>query len=182
MSGLVDGVINVQSATYGRKDKELCSIGRPPTELANTNCLQAVPLISQICNGRRECEINPHTFSLPDPCYGTYKYFTTTYECIPAWTSLTCEAGYSKLNCGNYVIQINTANYGRTDSTICSAGRPSGQITNTNCFAPKTFTEVSKQCNGKHSCYVHASHTIFSDPCFGTYKYLEISYFCLPVH
>uniref|UniRef100_A0A8C2DAR8 SUEL-type lectin domain-containing protein n=1 Tax=Cyprinus carpio TaxID=7962 RepID=A0A8C2DAR8_CYPCA len=81
------------------------------------------------------------------------------------------------LHIENGRIQINTANYGRTDKTTCSEGRPSEQLQNTNCYSPNALAPV---CNGLESCEVCATHTVFTDPCFGTYKYLAISYFCLP--
>lgn len=33
-------------------------------------------------------------------------------------------------------------------------------------------------CNGKNSCTIRASNSVFGDPCVGTYKYLEVSYVC----
>ncbi|KAI4904878.1 hypothetical protein NFI96_011573 [Prochilodus magdalenae] len=97
---------------------------------------------------------------------------------LPPGVSVTCELGYSTLDCGDDVIQINSANYGRTDTTTCSALL--GLFTlNTNCYAPDTFSIVSAWCNGRSKCTVEASYTIFTDPCFGTYKYLKIAYSCV---
>uniref|UniRef100_A0A8C1PIF5 SUEL-type lectin domain-containing protein n=1 Tax=Cyprinus carpio TaxID=7962 RepID=A0A8C1PIF5_CYPCA len=73
---------------------------------------------------------------------------------------------------------INTANYGRTDKTTCSKGHPFEQLQNTNCSSPNALAPVSKSCNGLESCEVFATHTVFTDRCIGTYKYLAISYFC----
>ena len=33
-------------------------------------------------------------------------------------------------------------------------------------------------CNGKNSCSIQASNSVFGDPCPGTYKYLELAYVC----
>uniref|UniRef100_A0A8C1VS50 SUEL-type lectin domain-containing protein n=1 Tax=Cyprinus carpio TaxID=7962 RepID=A0A8C1VS50_CYPCA len=77
-------------------------------------------------------------------------------------------------------LQINTANYGRTDKTTCSEGRPYEQLQNTNCSSPNALVPVSKSCNRMESWEVFATHTVFTDPCIGTYKYLAISYFCVP--
>ncbi|XP_042618642.1 L-rhamnose-binding lectin CSL2-like [Cyprinus carpio] len=174
------GVISVQSATCGRTSSQICSVGRPPSETSNTQCSIDVPAIFKRCNGLRECEFNTQGLAPKDPCFGTYKYYTTNYICIPAETSVTCHGGYGYLKCENGRIQINTANYGRTDKTTCSEGRPSEQLQNTNCYSPNALAPVSKSCNGLESCEVCATHTVFTDPCFGTYKYLAISYFCLP--
>ncbi len=77
----------------------------------------------------RECELNTQGLAPQDPCYGTYKYYTTNYICIPAGEgfffflhfpvnlnmsfsvqacnyrllpeiSVTCHGGYSYLKCG----------------------------------------------------------------------------------
>src|SRR4029434_2160581 len=42
-------------------------------------------------------------------------------------------------NLGSNVIHIHKANYGRTDKTTCSSGRPANQLSNTNCYAPTTL-------------------------------------------
>uniref|UniRef100_A0A8C1VGC0 SUEL-type lectin domain-containing protein n=1 Tax=Cyprinus carpio TaxID=7962 RepID=A0A8C1VGC0_CYPCA len=81
------------------------------------------------------------------------------------------------LHVENSRIQINTANYGRTDKTTCSEGRPNEQLQNSNCYSPNALAPVSKSCNGLESCEVFATHTVFTDPCFGIYKYLAISYY-----
>ncbi|KAK2898937.1 hypothetical protein Q8A67_010355 [Cirrhinus molitorella] len=174
------GVISVQSATFGRTSSQICSIGRPPSETSNTHCSMDVPVIYKRCNGLRECGINTLELFTTDPCFGTYKYYTTNYICIPAETSVTCHGGYGYLKCENGKIQINTANYGRTNKITCSEGRPSEQVQNTNCYSPNALAFVSNRCNGLQSCEVFATETLFTDPCFGTYKYLAISYFCIP--
>ncbi|XP_051964738.1 L-rhamnose-binding lectin CSL2-like isoform X4 [Xyrauchen texanus] len=174
------GVIRVQSATFGRTSSQICSVGQPVSQTSNIKCSMDISIISKRCNGLRECEINTQGLTAADPCYGTYKYYTTNYICVPAKTSVTCNGGYSYLYCEYGRIQINTANYGRTDKITCSEGRPSSQTQNTNCYSPNALSPVAKRCNGQRSCEVFATHTVFTDPCFGTYKYLTVSYFCLP--
>uniref|UniRef100_A0A672RCU6 SUEL-type lectin domain-containing protein n=1 Tax=Sinocyclocheilus grahami TaxID=75366 RepID=A0A672RCU6_SINGR len=170
-----NGKIQINTANYGRTDKTTCSEGRPSEQLQNTNCYSpnALAPVSKRCNGLRECELNTQGLAPKDPCFGTYKYYTTNYICIPAETSVTCHGGYSYLKCENGKIQINTANYGRTDKTTCSEGRPSEQLQNTNCYSPNALAPV---CNGLESCEVFATHTVFTDPCFGIYKYLCASF------
>uniref|UniRef100_A0A672RCW7 SUEL-type lectin domain-containing protein n=1 Tax=Sinocyclocheilus grahami TaxID=75366 RepID=A0A672RCW7_SINGR len=169
-----NGKIQINTANYGRTDKTTCSEGRPSEQLQNTNCYSPNALAPVLLI---KCELNTQGLAPKDPCFGTYKYYTTNYICIPAETSVTCHGGYSYLKCENGKIQINTANYGRTDKTTCSEGRPSEQLQNTNCYSPNALAPV---CNGLESCEVFATHTVFTDPCFGIYKYLAISYFCLP--
>uniref|UniRef100_A0A672MZL8 L-rhamnose-binding lectin CSL3-like n=1 Tax=Sinocyclocheilus grahami TaxID=75366 RepID=A0A672MZL8_SINGR len=169
------GVISVQSATYGRTSSQICSFGRPQSQISNTWCSINVPVIYKRCDGLRTCGLNTQGLSTPDPCFGTYKYYTTNYICIPAETSVTCHGGYGYLKCKNGKIQINAANYGRTDKITCSHGRPSEQLQNTNCYSPNALINKcssSRICNGLENCEVYATHMIFTDPCFGTYKYL----------
>ncbi|XP_050972622.1 L-rhamnose-binding lectin CSL2 [Labeo rohita] len=174
------GVISVQSTTYGRTSSLICSFDRTPSEISNTQCSVDVSAVSKRCNGLRECETNTPGLAPRDPCPDTYKYYTTEYICIPAETSVTCGGEFNFLECGYGKIQINTANYGRTDKFTCSEGRPSSELQNTTCFSPNALSTVSKSCNGLESCLVFASRMTFTDPCVGTYKYLAISYFCVP--
>ncbi|KAI2661385.1 Rhamnose-binding lectin [Labeo rohita] len=199
------GVISVQSTTYGRTSSLICSFDRTPSEISNTQCSVDVSAVSKRCNGLRECETNTPGLAPRDPCPDTYKYYTTEYICIPAETSVTCGGEFNFLECGYGKIQINTANYGRTDKftcsegrpsndgtfihihsanygrtddSTCSAGRPASQLAKTDCYALNTETVVANVCEGKNSCSILASNSVFSDPCFGTFKYLYISYTC----
>uniref|UniRef100_A0A673LG77 SUEL-type lectin domain-containing protein n=1 Tax=Sinocyclocheilus rhinocerous TaxID=307959 RepID=A0A673LG77_9TELE len=139
------------------------------------------------CDGLRECEINTRGLE-QDPCFGTYKYYTTNHICIPAGfflflslfhflfikmsfsVSQILKCYFFYLHVDNGRIQINTANYGRTDKTTCSEGRPSEQLQNTNCYSPNALAPV---------CEVFATHTVFADPCVGIYYNLPNTA-CLP--
>ncbi|XP_034162483.2 L-rhamnose-binding lectin CSL3-like [Pangasianodon hypophthalmus] len=92
--------------------------------------------------------------------------------------SVTCEGGTAVLNCGNRRIRIIRAFYGRIDSTTCAAGRPRKQICNRHCSARGALHQVAARCNGRCYCQVPATNYVFSDPCYGTYKYLRIAYYC----
>ncbi|XP_048067226.1 L-rhamnose-binding lectin SML-like isoform X1 [Megalobrama amblycephala] len=174
------GVIRVQSATFGRTNSNICSVGRPQGQTSNTLCSVDVREVSKRCDGLSMCELNTQGLAEHDPCDGTYKYYTTNYTCIQAETSVTCHGGYAYLSCENGKIHINTANYGRTDKVTCSEGRPSSELQNSSCYSPNALAPVSKSCNGLESCELFATQTVFTDPCVGTYKYLAVSYFCLP--
>uniref|UniRef100_A0A673MKN9 SUEL-type lectin domain-containing protein n=1 Tax=Sinocyclocheilus rhinocerous TaxID=307959 RepID=A0A673MKN9_9TELE len=174
------GVISVQSATYGRTSSQICSFGRPQSQISNTWCSINVPVIYKRCNGLRACGLNTQGLSTPDPCFGTYKYYTTNYICIPAGSSLVCEHETSALTCEHgTVIRIHGANYGRADSSTCSTGRPPAQLSKTDCYSLNSHTTVASRCEGKSSCSILASNSVFSDPCFGTFKYLYIAYSCV---
>ncbi|XP_018584761.2 uncharacterized protein LOC108920449 [Scleropages formosus] len=173
--------IKVLHATYGRRDKTTCSNGRPPTEVAVANCYQPRTLqISSRCDGKNRCFATFPDPSFSDPCVGTYKYLEVTYRCYPAQINVACEGFLSSLDCGNNVIRILEANYGRRSRTICTTGRPQSQLENVNCLLPETFRVMSDRCDGKSRCEMLAENSIFTDPCYGTYKYLEVSYSCFP--
>merc|ERR1712038_761293 len=70
------------------------------------------------------------------------------------------------------VIKVRSANYGRTYPSTC------GQSSETSCYAPQSMSIVSQNCDGKQSCILRASNSIFGDPCFGVEKYLEVAYRC----
>ncbi|XP_031142411.1 L-rhamnose-binding lectin SML-like [Sander lucioperca] len=174
-----DGVISVQTALYGRADNVTCSEGRPPAQLANTNCSQAgtVDVLKKRCDGKRECELNIHVFCTSDPCKRTYKYLETTYTCLPAIHLDACEGSLAQLQCDQgQVIFVYGADYGRRDQTTCIYQRPPKAIQNIYCSRPTG--KVADSCNGKNSCTIAASNSVFGDPCVGTYKYLEVAYTC----
>ncbi|XP_066500002.1 rhamnose-binding lectin-like isoform X1 [Hoplias malabaricus] len=173
------GLIRVKSAIYGRTDSTVCSVGRPASETQNTQCSMNVSLISDMCNGRSVCEFRTDTLGLPDPCYGTYKYFNTTYDCVTGRSIVSCEGSYISLDCGDSVVNVLLAKYGRRDSTTCSAGRPVSEITKTDCYVKSSLATVKTICEGKNSCTLSATNDVFYDPCVGTYKYLSMTYTCV---
>ncbi|KAF4070587.1 hypothetical protein AMELA_G00287090 [Ameiurus melas] len=172
------GLIKVKSSLYGRTCNDTCNFNWSPSDTVNTSCSLRISTIADRCNGLRECELKTDLLDTPDPCYGTYKYYNTTYDCINGRVTVICERGYSTLDCGDGSIQIINANYGRADSLTCSSGLSNSLIKNTNCYAPNTLSAVAALCNGQRRCTVQASHTIFTDPCSDTVKYLTVSYFC----
>uniref|UniRef100_A0A3Q2YPA2 SUEL-type lectin domain-containing protein n=1 Tax=Hippocampus comes TaxID=109280 RepID=A0A3Q2YPA2_HIPCM len=127
--------------------------------LANTTCSH--------CNGKKSCELGLSGFRTPDPCVGTFKYLQTNFTCLEASMSPTCMGR---------VIAIYGADYGRRDRTTCSYRRAPHGLKNITCLQPTDL--VAQMCNGKFSCSVAASNAVFTDPCIGTYKYLEVSYAC----
>ncbi|XP_062314396.1 L-rhamnose-binding lectin CSL3-like [Osmerus eperlanus] len=173
-------VINVVSANYGRTDRVTCISGRPRHQIRNTNCLNPAtfPLVTSMCNGHTSCSLDASNSVFSDPCYGTYKYLHVIYNCIPPKTTVICEGQQATLNCGSSHINVVSANYGRTDRVTCITGRPPSQISNTNCLNPTTLLSVAGMCNGHTSCSLSASNSVFSDPCYGTYKYLYVTYTC----
>ncbi|XP_068071390.1 L-rhamnose-binding lectin CSL2 isoform X2 [Danio rerio] len=110
-------------------------------------------------------------------------YLSVTYYCLPPEirSSAVCENAIANFKCEDgSLIHIHAANYGRTDSSTCAAGRPASQTAKTNCYASNSQTLVANECEGKNSCSISASNGVFSDPCYGTYKYLYTAYSCIP--
>ncbi|XP_070696165.1 L-rhamnose-binding lectin SML-like [Pempheris klunzingeri] len=174
-----NGVILVQAVLYGRADRETCSEGRPPQQLADTKCAQqgTVDVLRRRCDGKRWCELNTDVVRTSNPCYGTFKYLQTNYTCYPAIQIVICEDSSTRLYCGDgQVIFLYGAYYGRRDQTTCSYKRPAAQVQNVYCSDP--VSKVAESCNGKNSCIIKASNSEFGDPCYGTYKYLEVAYLC----
>ncbi|KAK2898122.1 hypothetical protein Q8A73_014502 [Channa argus] len=130
-----------------------------------------------VCDGKRVCQINTNVLRTSDPCYGIYKYLDTIYTCIAEKRSVTCEGSVLNLQCDKgKVLYIHSADYGRHDQTTCSYQRPAGQVQNVQCSRASNI--VAQSCNGRNSCTVSASNSVFGDPCGGTYKYLEVAYIC----
>ncbi|XP_076847692.1 L-rhamnose-binding lectin CSL3-like [Brachyhypopomus gauderio] len=174
------GVLKIHSANYGRTDSTTCSAGRPRNQITNTNCYSpnALAKVTTMCEGKSTCLVPATNSVFSDSCYGTFKYLSIGFSCVDHKASVTCEGHQAALTCGAGVLTIHCANYGRTDSTTCSHGRPRTEVTKTNCYANKTLSVVAHMCGGKSSCVVPATNSVFSDPCVGTYKYLSIGYSC----
>ncbi|NP_001038891.2 uncharacterized protein LOC791752 precursor [Danio rerio] len=170
------GVISVISATFGRRSTDTCGPARPQNFMLTTRCSKDTPPVDKWCNGLSDCVVSKDRLA-SDPCIHAFKYYITTYTCIPAETSVTCEGEQSILKCvGHAKIQIIAANYGRTDGTTCPTKR---RRPNTNCSSPNSLDIVSNRCEGRKRCTISASNDVFSDPCVNTRKYLWIVYYCV---
>ncbi|KAI2649601.1 L-rhamnose-binding lectin CSL2 [Labeo rohita] len=170
------GFIKVLRASYGRTDRTTCAGGRPANQISNTHCFREASLhlmsarvlkLYQIlvivcsrirCDGRKSCSVPATNSVFSDPCYGTYKYLDVSYDCIPA-------------NSG--VISVHHANYGRRDLVTC----PHKLATTPHCYSPQT-SSLRSRCNGRKTCQLYASNSLYSDPCYRVYKYLEVMYSC----
>uniref|UniRef100_A0A672ZM26 SUEL-type lectin domain-containing protein n=1 Tax=Sphaeramia orbicularis TaxID=375764 RepID=A0A672ZM26_9TELE len=159
-------VIFVYGAHYGRRDQTTCSRHQRTSAIQNVACSIPVTQVAQRCNGQNSCTVKANNSVFGDPCAGTYKYLEVAYICQG-----------DVRNCGmREVLIVYTANYGRRDHYTCSYQKPDIQIKNTNCLNPTS--KIGESCNGKNSCTIKASNSVFGDPCVGTYKYLELVYKC----
>ncbi|XP_055772990.1 L-rhamnose-binding lectin CSL3-like [Salvelinus fontinalis] len=77
------GEIHIQRANYGRRQHDVCSIGRPHKQLKNTNCLSpsTTSTVAERCDGERQCIVKVSNSVFGDPCVGTYKYLDVAYTC-----------------------------------------------------------------------------------------------------
>lgn len=90
-------------------------------------------------------------------------------------TARVCEHRTMHLNCGSGGrVYIHSANYGRRSRSHC------GNIFwySTRCGSGSSHHNVVVRCNNRQSCSVKATNSIFGDPCWGTFKYLEVTYRC----
>ncbi|XP_074537860.1 L-rhamnose-binding lectin SML-like [Halichoeres trimaculatus] len=173
------GVISIQTTFYGREDTVTCAEGISPEQTSDTECSlsNARDVLKRRCDGKTVCEVATADMGAPDLCRGTRKYLQTEYICLPAIREVVCEHSTARLQCGGgQVVFSYGAHYGRTDHTTCSYRRPASQIAKVDCS--QRATQASESCDGKNSCVIHASNSVFGDPCVGTYKYLEMAYTC----
>ena len=94
------------------------------------------------------------------------KKMITICEHTPA-QKISCPYDYQ-------VICITNAFYGRQSAHVC---RSNTSITSC-ASASSTDAKVKKLCDGSRECILHASPSVFGDPCEGIRKYLEVRYVC----
>merc|ERR1711916_397926 len=105
------------------------------------------------------------------------------YEVGSRWpkdtlSSFACEHENLALSCPvGQKLRVMDASYGRSVFDRC----PHPKRSDLECHATKSRKIVRKECAGKQSCDIAASNAVFGDPCYGTFKYLEIQYKCRPV-
>uniref|UniRef100_A0A8C6LYS5 SUEL-type lectin domain-containing protein n=1 Tax=Nothobranchius furzeri TaxID=105023 RepID=A0A8C6LYS5_NOTFU len=130
------------------------------------------------CDGKKTYELSMKELHTSDPCPTVSKYLETDYICVRATHKTICEGSTVQIKCGRrQLIFILGAYFGRQDKKTCSKGRPESEIQNCDCS--KSVTDiVAHNCNGGNSCNIEVSTKVLTDPCTGTYKYLELAYEC----
>jgi len=99
-----------------------------------------------------------------------------------------CEGATASLSCSDGVIHVMSARFGRLDTGSCSSIGDMGAAYG--CHAENSLGVVRQECEGKMSCSITPSTTLFGgDPCSGIHKQLLVSYGCVtsagsltPVH
>lgn len=77
--------------------------------------------------------------------------------------------------CPTGKINIEYANYGRTDGNVCSETT----ISKTNCRDENSEKKVKSKCDGKTNCSINALNSVFGDTCKNIRKYLEVKFTCI---
>ncbi|CAD5122242.1 DgyrCDS10690 [Dimorphilus gyrociliatus] len=99
-----------------------------------------------------------------------------------------CESSTMQIACPEgTVISINQAQYGRPryDLHTCSNSNLRSRsvikrVKKAHCGARSSMFQARRHCNGKSSCSIRATNSVFGDPCRGIYKFLMIGYICRP--
>ena len=123
-------------------------------------------------------------------------------ECVdsPRHETVCENKGSVSLDCGNGVIDVVSASYGRTKPTtrcVLTEGALAVQTTfrakfysrflvllrrnhrnRVDCLNLDTRQKVVDACQNKNKCEIPANNRFFGDPCRGTYKYLDVVYEC----
>merc|ERR1712168_208951 len=94
--------------------------------------------------------------------------------------TIICEHSKQTLKCPvNQIISITSAAYGRTNYKTCKYFNEYHKVPSGGCSARGAQKKIETLCNGKQSCIIYASNSIFGDPCIGTYKYANVSWSCV---
>ena len=167
--------IKVLKASYGRHDRSTC----PHPSIRTTSChaWSSFSVVRNRCDNKPSCELFASNSVFGDPCRGTYKYLKVFFTCItPLKSVVICEHRRATLSCpGGKKINVLSASYGRHDRSTC----PHPSIRTTSCHAWSSLGIVRSRCNNRSSCSLYASNSVFGDPCWGTYKYLQVKYKCI---
>ncbi|XP_077582172.1 L-rhamnose-binding lectin CSL1 [Stigmatopora nigra] len=96
---------------------------------------------------------------------------------------ITCDINHQQvhhLHCGQGVIDVTDALYGRSSSEVCIEPQSHETVADTKCTRQGTLDKVKIGCNGKQSCDLFLEDFRKPDPCVGTSKYLLTNFDCMP--
>ncbi|XP_060070842.1 IgGFc-binding protein-like, partial [Ylistrum balloti] len=95
---------------------------------------------------------------------------------VKTHTEVHCEGRMKTIKCdAGETIKIISAAYGRKSRSVC----PHRHMRNLNCESKSSMVKVKEACDGRDTCVLAASNSVFGDPCRGTYKYLTVQYACI---
>lgn len=92
-----------------------------------------------------------------------------------------CEHQTAALTCPQgMVIKITKNFYGRYSGDICNnVDKKYLNIPRGGCRASSSLSKAQDVCNGRQTCNLRASNSVFGDPCVGTYKYMQVEWQCV---
>ncbi|XP_076922347.1 beta-galactosidase 9-like [Bidens hawaiensis] len=124
--------------------------------------------------GGNPFEISVKTVSVGAVCARVSEDY---YPPVETWSHLKGETEpIMELQCedGCIIASIEFASYGTPQGT-CQA------FSVGNCHAPTSSSVLSKACEGKNSCKIEVSNSVFGDPCPWTVKTLAVEARCEPL-
>ncbi len=102
---------------------------------------------------------------------------------VSAWeipSHAVCEHSRLTISCSEgQKIQVTHANYGRLIPSSVYCPYYTSHDDRTDCISSNSQSVVQRQCDGEQTCTISASNSVFGDPCFNTYKYLEVEFNCV---
>jgi len=143
------------------------------------NAADSVSIVQSFCIGLNACSFGATNSVFQDPCVGTVKFFAGQVVCeTPVCADQIGENEIAIIACpsSNQVItNITFASYGTAFGTCLQYS------SNIDCNAADSVSVVQSACLGLNSCSFVVSNDLFTDPCFGTAKYLDAQVECEPL-
>lgn len=91
------------------------------------------------------------------------------------YSGYACEQqGDLMLWCNSGVIEVLSANFGRTDGQRCA----SWTFNETSCLTPNTLPKIKQMCDLQTICYVPSVSGVWGDPCPTSHKVVEATWIC----
>ncbi len=183
--------IHITNANYGRLIPSSVFCPYRTTHDDRTDCVSSnsMSVVQKKCDGQQTCSISASNSVFGDPCINTYKYLTVDYDCVtdPVGPknfdipdNAVCENSDLTITCPmDNKIKITHANYGRLIPSTVFCPYSDYHEDRTDCISRNSQSIVESWCNGRQTCTVSASNDIFGDPCFNTYKYLQVEFDCV---
>ncbi|XP_037051093.1 L-rhamnose-binding lectin CSL3-like [Bradysia coprophila] len=171
--------VSVRRANYGEQVSKTCKNG---ALIDRKDCFSenSTKTAIDLCLTKQSCSIPVTNQVFQDPCDGaSSKYLDIQYECVKSQKRLiACQYSDLTLKCdAGLVVNIISANYGRSTKTICEAF----ELATDKCSHPKGLEVVRTRCTDKQSCTIPVVNDTFgTNPCSGTVKYLDVMYECIP--
>ena len=122
-----------------------------------------------------------YTIQYPDYCQFAVVWTKWVLDCLSFDESGPQDRGEMKCEQNGQLITIQSAFYGRSSETECSAGNGNYAAWRYDiCDSSHDVTSiVASQCDGLQWCQFH-DITFDADPCPGTHYYTKIVYSCIP--